>query len=103
MSCQYNFSQFSVTGDCENNSSGGFTLYLSSTSEPMSITWLLPNPYPPGIGGPQVETPIYNGTYTYLGIPAGTVMSRLHRGRKLLRVLLADYAKNRGFGGSDGM
>jgi hypothetical protein len=72
MSCQYNFSQFSVTGDCENNSSGGFTLYLSSTSEPMSITWLLPNPWPPGIGGPQVETPIYNGTYTYLGIPAGT-------------------------------
>ncbi|CAB4541431.1 unannotated protein [freshwater metagenome] len=30
-------------------------------------------------------------------------MSRLHRGRKLLRVLLMDYAKDRGFGGSDGM
>ena len=32
------------------------------------------------------------------GIPAGTVMSRLHRGRKLLRESLADYAKERGFG-----
>lgn len=72
MSCQYNFSQFSVTGDCENNGSGGFTLYLSSTSEPMSITWLLPNTYPPSIGGPQVETPIYNGQREYLNVPAGT-------------------------------
>ena len=72
MPCSYSFNQFSVTGDCENNGSGGFTLYLSSTSEPMSITWLLPNPYPPGIGGPQVETPIYNGSYTYVGVPAGT-------------------------------
>ena len=72
MPCTYDFSQFSVTGDCENNGSGGFTLYLSTTSEPMSITWLLPEPFPPGIGGPQVETPIYNGEHSYLGIPAGT-------------------------------
>ena len=33
-----------------------------------------------------------------LEIPSGTVMSRLHRGRKLLRNLLADYAKSRGIG-----
>ena len=47
MSCQYNFTQFTVTGDCENNGSGGFTLYLETSSEPMSITWIEPNPWSP--------------------------------------------------------
>ena len=51
----------------------------------------------------DVEGYSYKEIAEILGIPAGTVMSRLHRGRKLLRVLLMDYAKNRGFGGSDGM
>lgn len=32
-----------------------------------------------------------------LDIPVGTVMSRLHRGRKLLRELLRDYALENGF------
>lgn len=71
MPCSYDFSQFSVTGDCENNGSGGFTLYLSSTSEPMSITWILPDPWSPN-GGDTIQTPIYNGTYEYLNVPAGT-------------------------------
>jgi RNA polymerase sigma-70 factor (ECF subfamily) len=30
-------------------------------------------------------------------VPLGTVMSRLHRGRKLLRVALADYARENGY------
>jgi len=51
----------------------------------------------------DVEGYSYKEIAEILGIPSGTVMSRLHRGRKLLRTLLADYAKNRGFGGSDGM
>jgi RNA polymerase sigma-70 factor (ECF subfamily) len=28
--------------------------------------------------------------------PVGTVMSRLHRGRRMLRDLLVDYARDRG-------
>ncbi len=28
--------------------------------------------------------------------PVGTVMSRLHRGRRMLRSLLSDYARERG-------
>lgn len=51
----------------------------------------------------DVEGYSYKEIADILGIPAGTVMSRLHRGRKLLRILLLDYAKDRGFGGSDGM
>ena len=39
----------------------------------------------------------YAETADALGIPVGTVMSRLHRGRKQLRSLLAGYAAERGF------
>ena len=45
----------------------------------------------------DVEGFAYKEIAEILNIPIGTVMSRLHRGRKLLRGLLADYARERGF------
>jgi RNA polymerase sigma-70 factor, ECF subfamily len=44
----------------------------------------------------DVEEFAYREIAEMLQIPAGTVMSRLHRGRKLLRVELAGYARNYG-------
>ncbi len=44
----------------------------------------------------DVEGYSYKEIAEILGVPTGTVMSRLHRGRKLLRESLADYARARG-------
>ena len=51
----------------------------------------------------DVEGFSYKEIAEIVGVPSGTVMSRLHRGRKLLRESLAQYAKDRGFnrGGRD--
>ncbi len=46
----------------------------------------------------DVEGFAYKEIAEILDIPIGTVMSRLHRGRKLLRGLLTDYARERGIG-----
>jgi RNA polymerase sigma-70 factor (ECF subfamily) len=45
----------------------------------------------------DVEGFSYKEIAEITGVPTGTVMSRLHRGRKLLRSSLAAYAKERGF------
>ena len=45
----------------------------------------------------DVEGFSYKEIAEITGVPTGTVMSRLHRGRKLLRSSLAAYAKDRGF------
>jgi RNA polymerase sigma-70 factor (ECF subfamily) len=44
----------------------------------------------------DVEGYSYKEIAEIVGVPTGTVMSRLHRGRKLLREALADYARSRG-------
>lgn len=44
----------------------------------------------------DVEGYSYKEIAEIVGVPTGTVMSRLHRGRKLLRESLAEYARTRG-------
>jgi RNA polymerase sigma-70 factor, ECF subfamily len=48
----------------------------------------------------DVEGFSYQEIAEIMKTPVGTVMSRLHRGRGLLRELLADYAGGRGYAGS---
>ena len=45
----------------------------------------------------DVEGFPYKEIAKIMDTPIGTVMSRLHRGRKLLREQLEDYARERGF------
>jgi RNA polymerase sigma-70 factor (ECF subfamily) len=46
----------------------------------------------------DVEGFSYKEVAEIMGTPIGTVMSRLHRGRHRLRSLLAEVAKDRGYG-----
>ncbi|MBE0642627.1 MAG: sigma-70 family RNA polymerase sigma factor [Bacteroidetes bacterium] len=45
----------------------------------------------------DIEGFTYEEIADFVECPIGTVRSRLHRGRKMLRVKLLDYAKERGF------
>jgi RNA polymerase sigma-70 factor (ECF subfamily) len=46
----------------------------------------------------DIEDMTYTEIAKTLGVPIGTVMSRLHRGRKMMRAELASYANARGIG-----
>jgi RNA polymerase sigma-70 factor (ECF subfamily) len=43
----------------------------------------------------------YSEIAEIMGTPVGTVMSRLHRGKKLLKKLLTEYARQEGYDVSD--
>ncbi|AQT82667.1 hypothetical protein B1R94_08905 [Mycolicibacterium litorale] len=45
----------------------------------------------------DIEGLPYKDIARITGMPLGTVMSRLHRGRKALRALLEDYGRHRGY------
>jgi RNA polymerase sigma-70 factor (ECF subfamily) len=47
----------------------------------------------------DIEEMTYKEIAKMLGVPIGTVMSRLHRGRKMMRAQLASYANARGIRG----
>jgi RNA polymerase sigma-70 factor, ECF subfamily len=46
----------------------------------------------------DIEGLMYEEIAEFVDSPIGTVRSRLHRGRKMLRVKLLEYAKKRGYG-----
>jgi RNA polymerase sigma-70 factor, ECF subfamily len=49
----------------------------------------------------DIEGLTYEEIAEFLAVPLGTVRSRLHRGRSLLRTGLMQYAKQRGYTGKD--
>jgi hypothetical protein len=75
MSCPASLNSFSVTGDCGNNGNGGFTLYLSATAEPITITWIEPI-YSP-ISGQYTNT-VNSGTIEITNLNAGLYIFRLN-------------------------
>lgn len=60
----------------------------------------LPAPYREVVELVDLDGLAYKEAADELGIPLGTVMSRLHRARRSMRKQLSDYARDHGFGAS---
>jgi RNA polymerase sigma-70 factor (ECF subfamily) len=69
-----------------------------SEEEVLQALKKLPAAFQEAIVLADIEQFSYKEIAEILGIPLGTVMSRLHRARKLLRTELATYANARGIG-----
>jgi RNA polymerase sigma-70 factor (ECF subfamily) len=65
--------------------------------EVLEAIWKLQDGYRDVLVLADVEELSYKEISSVLDLPMGTVMSRLHRGRKLLRHELVDYAREHGF------
>jgi len=57
----------------------------------------LPEPFQTTVVLVDVQDQPYETAATILGIPVGTVRSRLFRGRRLLQEMLATYARDAGY------
>lgn len=71
------------------------------TGEVLNALCRLPPAYQQAVILSDLEDLNYKEIAAALGIPIGTVMSRLHRGRKMLRAELSGYAKTQGIGCGD--
>jgi RNA polymerase sigma-70 factor (ECF subfamily) len=60
--------------------------------------WRLPEKFREVVVLSDVEDLKYREISSVLELPIGTVMSRLSRGRKMLRIELSEYAREMGFG-----
>jgi RNA polymerase sigma-70 factor, ECF subfamily len=57
----------------------------------------VPEPFRSAVVLVDVEDQSYDAAAEVLGVPIGTVRSRLFRGRRLLQDMLFDYARDAGF------
>ncbi|MCI2265657.1 sigma-70 family RNA polymerase sigma factor [Sediminivirga luteola] len=89
------------------SSSGGRSAELEALdhlpdSDVINALHALPEDFRMVVYYADVEGFPYKEISEIMDTPIGTVMSRLHRGRRQLREMLADYAKERGIGVGSG-
>lgn len=66
--------------------------------EVIEAIWKVPERFRDVLIFSDIEELSYKEIAATMDVPIGTVMSRLSRGRRLLRIELADYARRAGFG-----